>query len=113
MESNSEYVDNWSVRLLPNGIYSLVFNLSQDSPIFYAISDNEFVFGDFVEDIQYIPDFLPKIEGLYIKTSAKTDSQIVYHFMPYLYEWVGSDKCVEICKSNSRMEKCEVLQKVL
>jgi len=103
---NSKYVTSWWVELMPNGIYHVMFNLTDRWISYHAYNDEEYIFGDDDEPelgeshedwekrIQEVPKFLPENrDGVtYICTSHQNKDQVSFYYIPYQHDWVRKDK---------------------
>lgn len=113
---NSKYVESWWIEVLPNGIYHLLFNLTERWLPYHKYNDTEFIFGgdiegeeyeDWLSRIQEVPVFLPEDKGvIWLSSSHLEKDQLSYYFIPYKKEWVregdkilfSSDKLGEALK---------------
>jgi len=94
----SKFVTSWFVTKEPNGIYSLIINTTEKYCYCQYIveHDNKMLFvvhnysdGLIPDDTELeIPNFLPKIDGVWIKSSLVEKDQIQYYFIPYLKEYI-------------------------
>lgn len=94
---NSKYVTDYFVTLMPNGVYNLVFNMTERWLHAHRYNNTTYTFGTDVEGetieesnerIQEIPEFLPVLEKGHFVSSVLIDKdQIHFFFIPYYHEW--------------------------
>lgn len=95
----SKYVKDWFITKNPNNVYNLVINTTQrycyhhhfgvdENLLLFQISETECQDITTEDIILEIPEFLPKIEGLWLESSITVKDQIHYYFIPYLKEWI-------------------------
>lgn len=94
----SKFVTDWFVTKEPNGIYSLIINTTEkycyhrfiieyDDKMVFAVHNYSDELNP--DDIELeIPNFLPKIDGVWLRSSSIEKDQIQYYFIPYLKEYI-------------------------
>ena len=116
---NSKYVTDYFVKLMPNGVYNLVFNMTERWLNAHRYSNEMYIFGDelfcnqvesqseTIEDhnkrIQEIPKFLPVLKKGHFITSQLVDKdQINFFFIPFYSEWIQNSSYKIILNSKNK-----------
>lgn len=98
--TNSKYVTDWWLELLPNGVYHLLMNtterglqyrnFSQDGDLqgFIVCQDEDT--EDLNDIVQEVPlEFLNKRDKItYLEAASHNKDQISFFFIPYKHEWI-------------------------
>lgn len=105
----SKNVESFFCKKLPTGVYMLVFNLTEKWMPYHAYDDYTFWFGlekdlddnaetdeiheNFLEwesNLHEVPAFLPKIDGIWLRSSMQDDDQVTFFYIPHYREWLKS-----------------------
>jgi len=104
----SKYVESWFVTKYPNNVYTLVINTTQrychhdyvmqsDKYITFVVHPIKNYSNLNVNDITLeIPNFLPKIDGIWLRSSSVEKDQIYYYFIPHLKEYIKTNEIILI-----------------
>jgi len=109
----SKYVTSWFVTKDPNNVYTLLINTTQrycyhhcyssgDDFISFIICENEHQDFNKEKIILDIPNFLPKIDGVWQEASNVNKDQISYYFIPYHFDWIKEENIVISSKTKTK-----------
>lgn len=92
-----KYVESWNVSLLPNGVYMVVFNLTELGLTHHRYNSENYCFGE--DDYKYedikIPKFLPELKtGGYLVSSAMEKDQCMFYYAPYDFDTIKDRKII-------------------
>lgn len=79
-------IRSYFVQKLPNGVYSLTINTFDKWVKDFHINSNYHVYID-CEELK-VDEFLPKIEGVWVRSSYINKDQIVIYYIPFYKEWL-------------------------
>jgi hypothetical protein len=72
----------------------LVFNLTEKWMPYHAYNDYTFYFGEYEDhdevNMHEVPAFLPKIDGIWLRSSMQDDDQVTFFYIPHYREWLKS-----------------------
>lgn len=93
-------LESWFVTKYPDGIYTLTFNLKTNCLV-DDLNHYQYTFEETepMEDWITVPEFLPEIEGHYLRSRVDEKEQVTFVFTPVLKEWYKNKQIETIDKS--------------
>lgn len=88
-------VESWWVEELPNGVFYLSINTSERWMSYEEFSNYKIrIYSEEGFFDLELEEFLPKIDGLYIRTSMQNKDQISIYYIPYEREFIKNKKII-------------------